>query len=329
MHRVCVIPGDGIGPEVMDACLKVLENLTDNLKFVHAEIGVNAYKKYGKYLPEETVQLLQHTDACLFGALTTPSSPDYRSPLLAIRQGLKLYANVRPVRTLLPGRPEIDMVIIRENTEDLYVGLEEYHGSYAVAAKIVTREASERIVNFALDYARKHGRKKIACVHKSNVLRKTDGLFAEIFREKVADEEVETEEVYVDTCALRLVTSPERFDVILTLNLYGDILSDLAAGLVGGLGFAPSANIGESYAMFEPVHGSAPDIAGKDAANPTAMILSAAMMLDYLKMEEEAARIRKAIAAVYASGVKTRDIGGETGTKKFADLIVKEIEKGS
>ncbi|MEM3513074.1 MAG: isocitrate/isopropylmalate dehydrogenase family protein [Thermoplasmata archaeon] len=327
MRQICVIPGDGIGPEVMEACVKVLESVTNKLKFVPAEIGMNAYRKCGKYLPEETVHLLQHTDACLFGAITTPPTPDYRSPLLAIRQGLKLYANVRPVCSLIPDKRKIDLVIIRENTEDLYVGLEEFHGSYAVAAKIVTKEASERIVDFAMGYARKYGRKKITYVHKSNVLRKTDGLFAEIFRTKVHGTNLEAEEVYVDTCALNLVTSPENFDIILTLNLYGDILSDLAAGLVGGLGFAPSANLGENYAMFEPVHGSAPSLAGKDEANPTAMILSGAMMLDYLGMEHEAARIRKAISNVYASGVKTMDIGGNIGTREFTEIVVKEIEK--
>ncbi|MEM3493567.1 MAG: isocitrate/isopropylmalate dehydrogenase family protein, partial [Thermoplasmata archaeon] len=316
-------------PEVMSACLKVLKTVTDRLKFFPAEIGISAYRRCGKYLPEETVQLLHETDACLFGALTTPQTQDYRSPLLAIRQGMKLYANLRPVVPLIPGRPKIDIVIIRENTEDLYVGLEEFHGSYALAAKIVTREACERIIDFALDYARNHGRRKITCVHKSNVLRKTDGLFSQIFRERMARAEIEWEEMYVDTCALKLVTSPETFDVIVTLNLYGDILSDLAAGLAGGPGFAPSANIGEGYAMFEPVHGSAPDIAGKDMANPTAMILSGAMMLDYLGMEKEANRIRRAIKAVYASGVKTKDIGGETGTKKFTEILIKEIEKGN
>ncbi|MGB9635915.1 MAG: isocitrate/isopropylmalate dehydrogenase family protein [Thermoplasmata archaeon] len=327
MRKICVIPGDGIGPEVMQACLDVLQAVTSEFRFVETQLGIESYKKCGKYLSEETTQIIQNTDACLFGAITTPPDPNYRSPLLALRQGMHLYANLRPVYQFLPDKKKVDIVIVRENTEDLYAGIEANHQGYAVAAKIVSREACERIIEFAIDYAKIHNRKKITCVHKANVLRKTDGLFASVFQEKMRNEEhLIGEELYVDTCALKLVTAPENFDMIVTLNLYGDILSDLAAGLIGGLGFAPSANLGESYAIFEPVHGSAPDIAGKGIANPTAMILSGAMMLDYFGFYEAADKIRNGIASLYAKGIKTKDIGGEIGTEKFTELLIKEID---
>lgn len=326
MHKVCVIPGDGIGPEVMRSALEVLGAITDELSFIETQIGVEAYRKHGKYLTEETIQIIKNTDACLFGAITTPSDPAYRSPLLALRQGLKLYANVRPIVQFLPEKQKLDMVIIRENTEDLYVGLEQEHGNYAVAAKIVSDGACEKIVDFAIRYANEHGRKKITCVHKANVLRKTDGRFVRVFRERMANVDIEAEDMYVDTCALKMVTEPWRFDVVLTLNLYGDILSDLGAGLIGGLGFAPSANLGDNYAIFEPVHGSAPDIAGRDAANPTAMLLSACMMLDYLGMHEKAEMLRNAIVELYRRGVRTKDVGGNVGTAEFTRMVVEQVK---
>ena len=325
MKHICVLPGDGIGPEVIEAAVTVLRAASDELEFEYAEIGAAARDGTGSYLPDETMELMRKSDSCLFGAVTTPPTPDYDSPVLRFRKELDLFANVRPIRSIvkqLP-RPPIDAVIIRENTEGLYTQNEVFDDEGVTTLRKVTRKGCERIVGFAIDYARAHARKHISCVHKSNVLRASDGLFVQVFRQ-IADSKGEGltfDDQFVDSAAMKLVTNPSKFDVIVTLNLYGDILSDVAAGVAGGLGFAPSGNIGNKHSVFEPAHGSAPDIAGNDVANPTAAILAGAMMLEHLGLTSSADVIRGSVSSVYASGHLTIDVGGRHGTRSFAKHV--------
>jgi len=334
MQRILVAPGDGVGPEVTSAALHVVEALGLDLELVPAVVGRESLLEHGEHITDETVELAKQVDAVLFGATESPPpGVPYRSPLLTLRRRLDLFANVRPARALLPRlsalRPprRLDVVIVRENTEGLYVCREREEGDGVVAERLITRRASERISTFAFDWAARHGRGKVTCVHKANVLRRSDGLFLRTFREVAASAPagIAHDDAHVDTAAAMMVQSPGSFDVIVTSNLFGDILSDLAAGLVGGLGFAPSANIGERHALFEPVHGSAPGIAGRGVANPTAAILSAAMMLDHLGHAAEAERVERAVTAALRAGAATRDAGGRHSTMGFAKAVRRNL----
>jgi isopropylmalate/isohomocitrate dehydrogenase-like protein len=328
MHNITVIPGDGIGKEVVKASILVLDALDIDFNYKIAPAGMECFKKTGTTVPEETVKLAKKSDATLFGAVTTV--PYKKSAIITLRKELDLYANIRPVRSY-PGvkslYDDLNFVIVRENTEGLYTGIEEETEEGATALSVTTRKASERICRFAFEYAKKTGRSKVTAVHKANVLKKTDGLFKETFY-KVAEDfsGIETDDRYVDATAMFFITNPYMFDVIVTTNLFGDILSDEGAGLVGGLGLAPSANIGDNNALFEPVHGSGPDIAGKGIANPSAMILSSIMMLNYLK-EHEAARVSEnALKNVLIEGkVLTPDFGGNASTMEMAHEIRSKI----
>jgi methanogen homoisocitrate dehydrogenase len=329
MKRICVLPGDGIGPEVIDCAVKVLRAAAKDLEFVRADIGQNALKRYGKQLPDDTLELMKSCDSCLFGAVTSSESLDHESPVLKFRKDLDLYANLRPVRTLVkvPNRPPIDVVIVRENSEGMYTQDEVYDDKGVTTMRRVTKRASERIVSFAIDHALRACRKKVTCVHKANVLKASDGLFLSTFRDLMKEKGrgLTASEQLVDSAAMKLVTEPGTFDVIVTLNLYGDILSDVAAGVAGGLGFAPSGNIGPKHSVFEPAHGSAPDIAGRGVANPTAAILAGAMMLDHLGMMKEAEVVGQAVAGFYSSGHLTNDLGGRHGSASFTDHVLKNI----
>jgi 3-isopropylmalate dehydrogenase len=328
MYKIAVIPGDGIGKEVMEATLHILEVLDVDFKYKFADAGDEYAEKTGVALPQETIDIVKDSQACLFGA-AGESAADV---IVRLRQELDLYVNLRPVKSY-PGTNSIfnnlDFVIVRENTEGLYIGLEEYTEEGATALRVVTKNASKRICKFAFDYTKKTNRKKVTAVHKANVLKKTDGLFKEIFY-KVAQDypDIELDDRYVDATAMFFITKPQMFDVIVTTNLYGDILSDEGAGLVGGLGLIPSANIGEKQGLFEPVHGSAPNHAGKGTANPSAMILSAVMMLDYLEEHEEARKLEDALIKVLSEGkVVTGDLNGKSSTMDMAREIRNKLEE--
>jgi isocitrate dehydrogenase (NAD+) len=334
-RTVTLIPGDGIGPEVTDATLVVLRAANADLEFDVQLAGLEALQQLRNPLPKATLDSAESTRLILKGPLTTPSGSGFRSINVELRKTYDLYANVRPVRTIVPGGryEDIDLVLIRENTEGLYVGVEHYigmHGDPRAAAEsvmIVTRFGAERIVRYAFEYARRHGRKKVTLAHKANILKYTQGLFLEVAKQ-VANgfPDIEWEDRIIDATAMQLVLDPYRFDVLVMENMFGDILSDLMAGLVGGLGFAPAGNIGTEAAMFEAVHGSAPDIAGKGIANPTALILSACMMLDHVEQAETAERIRSALHSVVREGrSRTRDMGGDATTRDFANAIVRAL----
>jgi len=318
--KIVVIPGDGIGAELIPLVQATIHRLLPpDTQIIEAEAGFAAYARHGTSLPERTLTACRAADAILFGAVTTP--PDiagYRSPILQLRQSLNLYANLRPVRSLpIPGsRPGVDLLIVRENTEGLYSGIEETSadGERATTLRVITGAASRRIARTALDLARTR-RRHCTLVHKANVLRATDGLFRRAAYAVAAEyPDITTDELLVDTAALRLVQAPEAFDVLVTTNLFGDILSDLAAAHVGGLGVAASANVGERVGLFEPVHGSAPDIAGQGIANPTATLLAAALMLRHLRLMTEADRLETATLATLAAGIRTPDLGGTATT---------------
>jgi len=355
-YRICLIEGDGIGHEVIPAGRRLLEATGLPFEFIPAEAGWETFQRRGTALPEETVTAATEADATLFGAVSSPLQPvaGYKSPIVALRRQLDLYANLRPVRSQpVPGsRPGIDMLIVRENTEGLYSGRERSDGNEAVTERVITRRGSERIVrlafrlaqarslapcgradfhpsSFILHPSNEDGHKAlgynslVTIVHKANVLRATCGLFREVaFQVAKEFPEVRAEEMLVDTCAMRLITEPERFDVLVTTNLFGDILSDEAAALVGGLGLAPSGNVGERQAIFEPVHGSAPDIAGKGIANPMATFLAVAMLLDHLGEGEMAARARGAVDQVLRGGPRTPDLGGDARTDEVTEAVI-------
>jgi methanogen homoisocitrate dehydrogenase len=335
MPRVLVLPGDGVGPEVIAGALRVLGGLDLELELVHAEVGRASFERHGVHITDEVVDMARRSDAVLMGAVDTPRRCEgYRSPVLTLRRQLDLYANVRPARPLLarlnPMRPprRLDVVIVRENTEDVYCGGEREVEGGVVGERLVTRRASERVHTFAFAWARSHGRRKVTCVHKANVLRASDGLFLSVFREVAAGaaDGLGHDDMHVDAAAERMVRDPGFLDVMVTTNMFGDILSDLAAGLVGGLGFAPSANLGDRHALFEPVHGSAPDIAGRGMANPTAAILSVAMMLEHMGRAREAAAVEGAVVRTLRSGVATRDAGGRHGTQGFARAVADRLD---
>lgn len=327
-YRVCLLPGDGIGPEVVRAARRVLDSLPLDFEWSEAGIGLNVWQRYGNPLPDETLQAIKSADATLFGSVTTPPDiANYRSPVLRMRQELDLYANLRPCLSIphAISRPGINLLVVRENTEDLYIGRErlEDNGDTAIGEMQITRRASERIARTAFEQARLRGLNKVTVVHKANVLRLTTGLFRRVALE-VAQEfpDIPVEDMLVDTCAMELIRAPEQFGVIVTTNLFGDILSDEASMLVGGLGLACSGNIGAETAVFEPVHGSAPKMAGLDQANPLATILSAAMLLEFLGEGDQARRIETAVRTAIIQNRVTSDLGGTLGTQAAADAII-------
>jgi len=329
-HPVTLIPGDGIGPEVADAAVRAVNATGVHIDWQRADLNASIITKSGQVLPPHVIESLERTHVGLKGPVTTPIGGGFPSVNVALRKQFELYANVRPVRSL-PGLKtrfddvKIDMVIFRENTEDLYSGLEhEVVKDVVTSLKVITRSASIKIAQYAFDFARRYGRKKVAAIHKANIMKLADGLFLRCCRE-VAERfpEIEYKELIVDNASMQLVIRPETFDLLLLPNLYGDIVSDLAAGLVGGLGVVPGANMGDQDAVFEAVHGSAPDIAGKGIANPTALMLSSVLMLIHLGEEAAATRLRAAIERVYAERKHlTTDVGGSASTQEFTDAVI-------
>ncbi len=330
---ITVIPGDGIGPDIVGATLKVLDKAGCNFQYEYADAGLAAVEKTGELLPQSTLDAIARNPATLKGPLTTPMGQGFTSINVSLRKHFNLYANLRPVKSFKGTQAryeDIDIITVRENTEGMYSGLGQTlseDGNEAHALSQVTRSGAERIVRFAYELARREGRKKVTAVHKANILKTTSGLFLEVARQVAAEyPDIESNEMIVDAVCMKLVMYPEQFDVIVTTNLFGDIVSDLCAGLVGGLGLAPGANIGDDCAIFEAVHGSAPDIAGQNLANPTSVILAAIQMLEYLNMPEQAQRILAAVTDVIASGDRTtRDLGGTGGTTDFTQAIIDRL----
>ena len=335
-HTVTLIPGDGIGPSIAEAVVSVFEAAAAPIEWDRHIAGLSARDEGRDLLPQETLDSIERNRCALKGPLTTPIGAGFRSINVALRKHFDLYANIRPARTIVPGRYEdIDLVIVRENTEGLYAGIEHYIGmnqdpkAVAESVMLITRYGSERIVRHAFDYAVAHNRKKVTLVHKANILKCTQGLFLDVGRQVAEDyrNQVEFEERIVDATAMALVLDPYQFDVIVTENMFGDILSDQAAGLVGGLGFAPGANIGTDAAIFEAVHGSAPDIAGQNVANPSALLLAGCLLLDHLGLGETAERIHGALLdTVRAGETVTRDLGGTAGTDEFAAAVAARFD---
>lgn len=322
-YQIAVIPGDGIGKEVMEATISVLDELDVDFDYIYGIAGDECNEEHGTPLPQETIDIVRDSDACLFGAAGETAA----DVIVKIRQEMKMFANLRPVKSYPNTKSlfeNVDFMIVRENTEGLYIAdQEEETEDGAIAKRVITREGEERIIDYAFQYAKDNNRTKVTAVHKANVLKKTDGLFKEIFyevSEKYPD--IDTEDFYVDATAMYLVTQPQEFQVVVTTNLFGDILSDEGAGLVGGLGLIPSANIGADGALFEPVHGSAPDIAGQQKANPIAMMLSAIMMLRYLGENDAADKFDAAILKVLSEGkTLTGDLGGSATTMEVAQAV--------
>ena len=331
-HRITLIPGDGIGPELADAARRVLDASGVAFDWEVQDAGEGVMAQYGTPLPDHVVESIRRNGLALKGPITTPVGKGFRSVNVALRQTLGLYANLRPARSMQGVRTrfeDIDLVIVRENTEDLYAGIEHMVGKDAAESiKIITRYASERIARYAFEYAVANGRHKVTAVHKANIMKLSDGLFLESCRTVAADYEgrIEFEDRIVDNMCMQLVQKPELYDVLVLPNLYGDIVSDLCAGLVGGLGVAPGANIGPDAAVFEAVHGSAPKYAGLDKANPTALILSGVLMLRHLGEQAAAERVETALREVVAEGKQvTYDLGGDAGTSGFADAIIERL----
>src|SRR5262245_15819044 len=333
-YTVTLIPGDGIGPEVVAAAVRVLSATGIDFDWETEPAGISAIGEHGTPLPPRVLDSVRRNKVALKGPTETPVAGGHRSVNVEMRKQLDLYANLRPVKTL-PGIKSrydgVDIVVVRENTESLYSGLEHVVVPGVVESlKIITEKASLRIAAYAFEHARTHSRKRVTAVHKANIMKLSDGLFLDCCRRVAkAHPEVGYDELIVDNCCMQLVLDPTRFDVLLLENLYGDIVSDLCAGFIGGLGMAPGANIGESAAVFEAVHGSAPELAGKNMANPIALILSGAMMLDHLGGQQAADRVRAAVNAVLIEGKKvTRDLGGAAGTTEIAEAIAAHVEKG-
>lgn len=330
-RKVTLIPGDGIGLEIMYAAKEIIDAATNNIEWEETCAGYTAYEKYGQLLPEETIKSIEKNKVAFKGPITTPVGKGFRSINVQLRQIFNLYSNIRPVKSydgIDSLYKNLDLIIVRENSEDLYRGIEHMVTKDAAESiKVITREASERIVDFAFKLAQKEKRNKVTLTHKANIMKLTDGLFLESGT-KVSENypSIEFEDVIVDAMAMKLVMKPYDYQIIVAPNLYGDILSDLAAGLIGGLGMAPSANIGEGAAIFEPVHGSAPDIAGQNIANPTAAILSGIMMLKYMDEEDAALKIESALIKVLKNKeLHTKDIGGYLSTTEFKNEIIKEM----
>ncbi len=337
VHDVTLLPGDGIGPEISRATVAILEAAGAPIRWHECLGGVTAMEAVGEPLPQATLESIEATGVALKGPLTTPIGSGFRSVNVALRKHFDLYANVRPAVTLLPAAryPDVDLVIVRENTEGLYAGIEHFIGmendprAVAESVMLITRYGSRRIVRFAFEYALAHGRRLVTLVHKANILKYTQGLFLEVGRNVAAEYEgrVEFDDRIVDATAMQLALDPYRFDVIVTENMFGDILSDQVAGLIGGLGFAPGANLGERAAIFEAVHGSAPDIAGKGIANPTSLLLAGCLLLDHLDEQGVAERIRAALHRTLQEGAGyTPDLGGSASTAEFADAVMERLE---
>ena len=330
-HTITLIPGDGIGPEIIAATVRIIEATGVDIEWETHILGAQAQEKYGTTLPESTLESIRRNKVALKGPQMTPIGKGFTSVNVGLRKGLDLYANVRPIKALpnVPSRnPEVDLVVVRENTEDLYAGLEHVVVPGVVESiKIITEKASTRIAQYAFDYAVANGRKKVTAVHKANIMKLSDGLFLECFynvAKKFPD--IEADDKIVDNCCMQLVMRPEQFDILVLENLYGDIVSDLCAGLIGGLGLAPGANIGEQGAVFEAVHGSAPDIAGQGIANPTAILISGLLMLRHLGEFDAADRAERAMLEVFAEGkFITRDLGGTAKTNEFARAICEKL----
>lgn len=333
-HTVCLIRGDGIGPEVTEATQRVIEAAGVKIDWIDLPAGAGAVEKYDKVLPSHTLQQIEEHKVALKGPVTTPIGKGFKSVNVQLRMRLNLYSAIRPVRSIEGVKTRydnVDLVVFRENTEGLYSGLEnEIVEGVVTSLKVVTRKASERIARAAFTYCKERGRKKVTVFHKANIMKKSDGLFLDCVREvhQAIAPEIEYEELIIDNACMQMVKDPTRFDVLLLENLFGDIISDLCAGLVGGLGVVPGANYGDEAAVFEAVHGSAPDIAGKDIANPLAVIMSGVMMLRHLGEDAQAKRIRAAYDSLLAEGNPeeiTRDLGGTAGTRAFADAVIKRL----
>jgi isocitrate dehydrogenase (NAD+) len=327
-QKIAILPGDGIGPEAMKQVLRILDAVQAPFEYIEKDAGLTALNNHGSLLPDDTLKAIVDSGIALKGPITTPIGGGFKSINVTLRQKFDLYANVRPVVNL-PGvktrYDDVNLTIIRENTEDLYTGEErQVDADTAESIKRITRKGSERIARYAFEYARSHGRKSVAAVHKANIMKLSDGLFLKTCEEVALDyAEIEFRSVIVDNCCMQLVVNPLQFDVIVTENLYGDIISDLCAGLVGGLGVVPGANIGKDVAIFEPVHGSAPDIAGQNKANPTALLQSAVMMLRHLNEHERANRIMAGLfRALENPEARTGDLGGKGTTESFANAII-------
>ncbi len=332
-RKITVIPGDGIGPSIIESAIQILTHAGCDFEYEYADAGLVALEKHGELLPQATLDLIEKNKVSLKGPLTTPVGGGFTSINVSLRKKFNLYANVRPVISFKGTRSRydnIDIITVRENTEGMYSGAGQKRSDdnkSAEAMSIITREGAERIVKFAFELARQEGRKKVTIIHKANILKSTSGLFLEVARDIASHyPDIQSEEMIVDAACMNLVMYPERFDVMVTTNLFGDILSDLCAGLVGGLGMAPGADIGDGAAIFEAVHGSAPDIAGKNIANPTSVILASIQMLEYLGMQDKAERIREAVRATIESGDRvTRDLGGTASTSEFTQAIIDRL----
>jgi isocitrate dehydrogenase (NAD+) len=335
-NHVTLIPGDGIGPEITAETVKVLEATGLRWEWDEQLAGVAAVEATGTPLPDATIESIRHRKLALKGPLTTPVGTGFRSVNVQLRKEFELFANIRPARSFVPGGrfETVDIVLVRENLEGLYVGVEHFIAiggdprAVAESIAIVTRAGCERIIRYAFEYALRHNRKKVTIVHKANILKMVSGLFLEVGKRIAKEYEgrVESNDMIVDNCAMQLVMKPEQFDVMVTTNMFGDILSDEVSGLVGGLGLAPGANIGTHAPIFEAVHGSAPDIAGKGIANPAAQMLAAAMMLDHLGELDRASRVRAAIErTIVEDNIRTRDMGGSASTREFGDAVAKRV----
>jgi isocitrate dehydrogenase (NAD+) len=330
-HKITLIPGDGIGPEVTGATISVLRATGFEADWETFIVGAEALSRFGDPLPQDLIDSIKRNKVALKGPVATPVGTGFVSSNVRLRKALDLYANLRPIKSLkgVPSRyQDVDLIVVRENTEDLYSGLEhEVVPGVVESLKIITDKASRRIAKFAFEYARREGRKKVTAVHKANIMKLSDGLFLRCFRE-VAEEypEIKADDLIVDNTCMQLVMNPAQFDILLLENLYGDIVSDLGAGLIGGLGVAPGANIGEEIAVFEAVHGAAPSIAGRGIANPTALLLTAVSMLKHLNERERAAKIQNALEKVLAEGKRlTRDLGGEATTLDFTEAVIQAL----
>nr|WP_315048046.1 isocitrate/isopropylmalate family dehydrogenase [uncultured Leptotrichia sp.] len=333
MKKITLIPGDGIGYEISESLVKIFDAAKVPVEFETENAGSDVYEKTGELIPESLYKSIERNKIAIKGPITTPIGKGFRSINVYLRKKYDLYTNFRPSRNL-PGvetrYDNIDLAIFRENTEGIYIGEEKYENeekTSAIAVKRITRKGSERIIRSAFEYAKNNGISKVTVVHKANILKFTDGMFLDIAREISKEyENIELEALIIDNMCMQLVTNPERFKVIVTMNLYGDILSDLVAGLVGGLGVAPGANIGDDIAIFEAVHGSAPDIAGQNKANPLALLLSSIEMLKYLKLDDFAKNIERAILKTLTDGYKTADLGGNATTTEFTDKIIENLK---
>ncbi len=329
-NKITLIPGDGIGPEVIYATKEIIDKSGADIEWEILNAGMCVMDEYNTPLPDEVVESIKNNKVALKGPITTPIGTGFRSVNVGLRQKLNLYANIRPIKSyegIDTLHKNVDFVIVRENTEGLYIGIEHKVGDEACESiKIITKKASDRIVKFAFELAKKENRKKVTATHKANIMKLSDGLFLKCAKDVAKDYDIEFEDVIVDAMSMKLVMNPQNYDVVVAPNLYGDILSDMSSGLIGGLGMAPGANIGEDIAVFEPVHGSAPDIAGKNLANPISCILTGVMMLKYIGENDAALKIESALEKVFKQKDKlTKDLGGPLGTKEFAKAVIENM----